>query len=84
MIIIRTARYCSKAAPTWTRPPGGPDGFVFDTQRLQITLAGREVLENRRDAVKLRMIDRWLGGTHLLPDKVWRWNGENQRLVAPS
>jgi len=65
-------------------PPGGPDGFVFDTQRLQITLAGREVLENRRDAVKLRMIDRWLGGTHLLPDKVWRWNGENQRLVAPS
>ena len=65
-------------------PPAGPDGFLFDTQRLRITLAGREVLENRRDAVKLRRIDRWLGGTHLLPDKVWRWDGENQRLLAPS
>jgi hypothetical protein len=64
-------------------PPRAPDGYVFDAQRLKITPAGREVLENRRDAVRLLTIDRWLGGTHLLPDTVWRWDGENQRLLAP-
>jgi hypothetical protein len=65
-------------------PPRQLDGPAFDSQRLRLTRAGNEVLENRRDAVKLQWIDRWLGGTHLLPDAVWRWDGENQRLLAPS
>ena len=65
-------------------PPRELDGSVFDSQRLRLTRAGQEVLENRTDAVKLQTIDRWLGGTHLLPDAVWRWDGEKQRLLAPS
>jgi hypothetical protein len=65
-------------------PPRELDGPAFDSQRLRLTRAGHEVLENRRDAVKLQAIDRWLGGTHLLPGTVWCWDGEKQRLVAPS
>ncbi|HWQ38237.1 MAG TPA: DUF1835 domain-containing protein [Burkholderiales bacterium] len=64
-------------------PPRVPDGPEFAAQRLSLTERGREVLEQRIDAVRLRGIDRWLGGTHLEPHCVWRWDGEHQRLVAP-
>ncbi len=65
-------------------PPRELDRAAFDSQRLRLTRAGHEVLENRKNAVKLRTIDRWLGGTHLLPGTVWRWDGEKQWLLAPS
>lgn len=43
---------------------------------LQLTGAGRNVLEGRADHIALNGIDRWLGGVHLSdPDSVWRWNG---------
>jgi hypothetical protein len=64
-------------------PPMGPDGEAFVTQRLGLTRAGHEVLENRRDAIKLRPIDRWLGGTRLTSATAWRWDEESQELVAP-
>jgi hypothetical protein len=64
-------------------PPRVPDGPEFNAQRLTLTEHGREVLENRNDAVRLRGIDRWLGGTHLEPHTLWRWDGEKQHLVAP-
>jgi hypothetical protein len=67
---------------TFRYPPLHLDEGNFGEQRLHLTRAGREVLENRRDAIKLRPIDRWLGGTHLRPDAVWRWDGESQLLVA--
>ena len=41
-----------------------------------ITDAGRDVLTGARDFVDLNEIDRWLGGVHLTPDNVWRWDGE--------
>jgi hypothetical protein len=64
-------------------PPRVPDGPEFNAQRLVLTEQGREVLENRSDAVRLRGIDRWLGGTHLETHTAWRWDGERQRLIAP-
>lgn len=64
-------------------PPRVPDGPEFNAQRLVLTEHGRDVLENRSDAIKLRGIDRWLGGTHLEPHTAWRWDGERQRLIAP-
>jgi hypothetical protein len=64
-------------------PPRVPDGPEFNAQRLSLTEHGREVLENRSDAVRLRGIDRWLGGTHLEPHHLWRWDGETRRLIAP-
>lgn len=64
-------------------PPGPIETDEFDKQRLRLTRAGLEVLENRRDAVKLRPIDRWLGGTHLTARSAWRWDEEKQGLVHP-
>lgn len=63
-------------------PPMQLDGAEFDAQELHLTRAGREVLENRRDALRLRPIDRWLGGTHLQRGAVWRWDEEKQKLVG--
>lgn len=63
-------------------PPMQLDGPEFNEQGLHLTRAGHEVLENRRDALKLRPIDRWLGGTHLRRGSVWRWDEEKLQLVA--
>ncbi|MGH8631117.1 MAG: DUF1835 domain-containing protein, partial [Burkholderiales bacterium] len=57
-------------------PPRVPDGPEFSAQRLALTALGREVLENRNDAVRLRGIDAWIGGTHLQAHSVWRWDEE--------
>ncbi len=65
-------------------PPRQLDGAEFNEQALRLTRAGREVLENRRDALKLRPIDRWLGGTHLHRGALWRWDEEKLQLVAES
>ena len=73
----------TEAGLPFRHPPAQLGDADFDTQRLRLTRAGHEVLENRRDAVKLRHIDRWLGGTHLAGRSVWRWNDENQGLVSP-
>ncbi len=64
-------------------PPRVPDGAEFAAQRMTPTAEGREVLENHSDAVRLRGIDSWMGGTHLETHSAWRWDEEKQRLVAP-
>jgi hypothetical protein len=73
-----------EGADAFRHPPGFPDDAVFERQRLALTRPGRDVLENRNDAVALKPVDRWLGGTHLHAGAVWRWNAEEQRLVAPA
>ncbi len=47
---------------------------------VTITDAGRDVLAGRRDRVGLCGIDRWLGGVHLQPGNLWRWDDESQRI----
>jgi hypothetical protein len=49
-----------------------------------ITAAGRSVLAGEADRVELLGIDRWVGGTHLVPDAVWRWDAGASELVAPA
>ena len=50
----------------------------------EITDAGRRVLAGDDDRVELLGIDRWVGGTHLVPGAVWRWDAAASALVAPS
>ena len=50
----------------------------------ELTDAGRRVLAGDDDRVELLGIDRWVGGTHLVPGAVWRWDGAASALVAPS
>ena len=50
----------------------------------EIADAGRRVLAGDDDRVDLLGIDRWVGGTHLVPGAVWRWDAAASALVAPS
>ena len=50
--------------------------------RISLTSTGREVLEGREDRVRVRGVDRWLGGVHLQgAEAAWRWNPETGRLA---
>jgi hypothetical protein len=50
--------------------------------RISITATGREVLDGRDDWVRIRGIDRWLGGVHLQGvEAAWRWDAETGRAV---
>ena len=48
---------------------------------LTLTEAGKLVLAGQEDNVALNGIDRWLGGTHLRPDHVWRWDSSRCALT---
>jgi hypothetical protein len=70
------------------------DGDIWFFQRLAdlqplvvvdgeaaVTDAGREVLAGTADRVELLGIDRWLGGTHLRSDNLWRWDRTEEKVV---
>jgi len=59
------------------RPGRLPEGT------LQITGTGRAVLQGRADHVALNGISRWLGGTYLSSDRLWRWTGSSLLPPAP-
>jgi hypothetical protein len=61
-------------------PPRG-DPRRFAGASFALTEAGRAVLAGAADRVELLGIDRWLGGTHLRPGHVWRWDGAARRVV---
>ncbi len=50
---------------------------------LVLTATGQQVLAGEADRVELLGIDRWVGGTHVTPDALWRWDGGRGALVAP-
>ena len=62
-------------------PPVGDETWTF-TQLVSLTVAGRDVLEGRADAVALRGIDRWIGGLHLAgPVASYRWDRDTESVV---
>jgi hypothetical protein len=40
------------------------------------------VLAGTADRVALLGIDRWVGGTHLRPGRLWRWDRWSGRVAA--
>ena len=66
-------------------PPPPPLGDVgcFAEASIGPTARGQRVLAGDDDRVELLGIDRWVGGTHVLPKAVWRWDVAERRLVAP-
>ncbi|MGH1351106.1 MAG: DUF1835 domain-containing protein [Methyloligellaceae bacterium] len=57
---------------------------AFITSELQLTDLGRSVLEGVQDHSEHNKIDRWLGGTHITNDNLWRWNDEEEVLISPA
>jgi DNA-binding transcriptional MerR regulator len=61
-------------------PHGDPGAFAGST--IELTRNGHAVLAGAADRVELLGIDRWLGGTHLEADSVWRRRRDGT-LVEP-
>lgn len=51
---------------------------------LKLTPLGFKVLSGAEDYAASAGIDRWIGGTHLTTDNLWRWNARKEELVAPN
>jgi hypothetical protein len=50
----------------------------FSKRTVDITKLGRQVLAGNKDYVRLRGIDKWIGGVHLHgAESRWRWSGSN-------
>lgn len=64
-------------------PPAPPlgDAQRFVTLPLRLTAAGEKVLAGEADRVQLLGIDRWVGGTHVTPGSLWRWDSKQRLLV---
>jgi hypothetical protein len=75
--LIETATGTALPAP----PALGNDGFW--STPLVLTEAGRDVLAGGLDRVEAIAIDRWVGGTHLRPGNVWRWDRASESVIAP-
>lgn len=61
--------------------PKNDSDDAFLSQKLELTKVGKDVLENKCDAIELNGIDRWLGGVHLHHEKpIWRWDGNQLRV----
>jgi hypothetical protein len=63
-------------------PPPLGDERSFAQATLAISEAGRAVLSGDDDRVGVLGIDRWVGGTHLRPGHLWRWDAAAECVVA--
>ena len=44
--------------------------------------AGKNVLDAKVDFIELNNAGFWLGGAHLTRARLWRWDGNAQRIVS--
>ena len=63
---------------------GDADRRRYVDTELTLTKAGRSVLAGNMDHAEINKIDRWLGGTHVAGDAIWRWDRTTDTLQAPS
>jgi hypothetical protein len=57
--------------------------LVAPDTELEVTPAGRRVLDGEVDYVRLNGIDRWIGGVHLDGEEArWRWNEGTETVGA--
>jgi redox-sensitive transcriptional activator SoxR len=65
-------------------PPAPPvgDGERFAPLQLRLTTWGERTLTGDADKVELVGVDRWIGGTHVTPDNLWRWDPVELKLIS--
>ncbi len=56
-------------------------GRAWRDEQVSITGLGKDVLAGKQDWVKLSDLNKWLGGVHLRPGKIWRWDPTTSRLT---
>jgi hypothetical protein len=57
------------------------EGAVPFKASFALTETGRAVLNGDIDFIALNGIDQWLGGVHLRPENLWRWDEQNQKMI---
>ena len=55
---------------------------IVHNARFELTEPGKAVLRGDTDLVDLNGIDLWLGGVHLSPNNLWRWDEPSGRVMA--
>jgi hypothetical protein len=65
--------------------PDWPDEIRDAYFEREVTLSdlGEEVLAGDSDFTERGTIDRWLGGTHVTAENLWRFDRETAMLIAP-
>ena len=74
----------TEAGTALPAPPPLGDSQPFAQLQLRLTATGEQTLRGEADRVELLGIDRWIGGTHITPDNIWRWDPAELKLVRPS
>ena len=59
------------------------DAMRYEEAKLELTMAGEDVLRGEDDHVALSGLDRWWGGTHLEGHAVWRYDPATLALTPP-
>jgi len=66
-------------------PDMSEDEFkAYVSSKLRLTALGLQILAGGADYADTARIDRWVGGTHLTNDALWRWDDQETALVAPA
>ncbi len=55
----------------------------YKNSTLSLTELGKALLAGTDDFSRHNPIHRWWGGTELTNDRLWRWDPDNGRLIAP-
>ena len=78
ILIDHLQRLASGAAPLIEVRANGGGMMGAEVRR---TALAQVVLDGLQDAVRVRGIDRWVGGTHLTHDNVWRFDERLSHVV---
>lgn len=70
----------TESGEPFLHPPASTRLEGFRNQHIQLTNAGRWVLEGHVDRIECCGLDRWLGGAHLHDGRYWRWCGRERRV----
>ena len=65
------------------RPFGKPQtqGRELIRRRIKSTPVGAQIIRNQQDYVRLNGINKWLGGVHLTPDHLYRYDTSARRFT---
>lgn len=76
----------SRVRPFAPADPASPQEHTyraFAAGTVDLTKAGEAALAGGFDHAARNGLDRWIGGTHLTPEALWRFDRVESRLVAP-
>ena len=60
------------------------DKAYYDAYRKKpwsLSPLGQRIADGHEDLAKVIHINRWIGNTHLTPDRLWRWDAAGETLV---